>query len=183
RLVVERLRDSIVPDEKAGESRLVAILNRYRPLGSTASIDFPTTRPVRPTTKSHINAVVQHSGWEGRAAEILETHDAVKFYARNDHLNLVIPYVYLDVEHNYEPDFIVQLQNDVKLLLEIKGFEIHNPEQINSKHNAAKRWVMAVNNLRDEAVGRWDFLVSRDLTTLSADLNQATRPLAVAENG
>ncbi len=91
--------------------------------------------------------------------------------------------VYLDVEHNYEPDFIVQLQNDVKLLLEIKGFEIHNPEQINSKHNAAKRWVMAVNNLRDEAVGRWDFLVSRDLTTLSADLNQATRPLAVAENG
>lgn len=164
RLVVERIRDSIVPDTSAGEPPLLPILNRYRPYGSTRGVDFPTTRTVTPTVKSHINLVVQHSTWEGEAAKILDASETVQFYARNDHLGLAIKYEYLEVNHDYEPDFIVRLTNGLTLILEIKGYEVHNPEQTNAKHNAARRWVLAVNNLGD--FGQWGFLVCREVEKL-----------------
>jgi len=66
--------------------------------------------------------------------------------------------------HSYEPDFLVQLINDVTLILEIKGFEVHNPEQTHAKHNSARKWVTAVNNLSD--FGKWDFMVCRDVELL-----------------
>jgi type III restriction enzyme len=164
RRVVERLRDSIEADQTAGEPPLLPILNRYRPIGDTSSVDFVTTRAVTLANRSHINQVVQHSDWEALAAQILDGCDSVKFFARNDHLGLVIPYEYLGVDHSYEPDFLVRLANDVTLILEIKGYEIHNPDQINQKHTAARRWVSAVNNWAE--LGRWDFLVCRDLALL-----------------
>ena len=46
--------------------------NRYRPVGSTAGVDFTTTRPVAPAAKSHINSVVLHSDWEAEAARLLD---------------------------------------------------------------------------------------------------------------
>jgi len=168
RLVVGRLRDSIEADQTAGEPPLLPILNRYRPIGDTSSVDFVTTRSVTPVNRSHINQVVQHSDWEAQAAQILDGCDSVKFFARNDHLGLVVPYEYLGVDHSYEPDFLVRLANDVTVLLEIKGYEIHNPDQINQKHTAARRWVSAVNNWAE--LGRWDFLVCRQLDRLSQNL-------------
>lgn len=164
RLVVERIRDAVFPDDSAGEAPILPILNRYRPTGSTSNVDFPTTRPVTPVTKSHINLVVQHSNWEPEAAQLLEASDIVQCFARNDHLGLLIPYEYLHVDHTYEPDFIVRLVNDVHVILEIKGYEFDNEEQNNQKHNAAKKWCTAVNNLGD--FGRWEFLVCRDLDLL-----------------
>jgi type III restriction enzyme len=163
-LIVERLRENIHPDDSAGEPPLLPILNRYRPYGSTGGVDFPTTRPITTTTKSHINSVVLHSTWEADAAKLLDASDLVKCYARNDHMGLVIPYEYLGVDHSYEPDFLVQLINDVTLILEIKGYEVHNPEQTHAKHNSARKWVTAVNNLSD--FGKWDFMVCRDVGLL-----------------
>jgi type III restriction enzyme len=167
-LAVERLRTAILPDDTAGEPPLLPILNHYRPVGSTAGVDFVTTRKTIPSVKSHINAVVLHSGWEGDAATLLDSFDFVKWYARNDHLGLVIRYEYLGVDHSYEPDFVVRLANDFLLLLEIKGYEVHDRERTNAKHEAAKKWVQAVNNLGD--FGRWDFLVCRDLDLLAGAL-------------
>jgi type III restriction enzyme len=164
RLVVERVRDAIHPDDSVGEPPLLPVLNRYRPAGTTSGVDFITTRPVAPAAKSHVNGVVLHSGWEAEAARLLDSSDLVKCYARNDHLGLVIPYEFMGGSHDYEPDFIVRLANGLNLLLEIKGYEVHNPEQTNSKHNAARRWVKAVNNLGE--FGRWDFLVCRELDQL-----------------
>ena len=46
--------------------------------------------------------------WETAAAFRLEQSPAVTCYARNDHLGLAIPYEYQGVDHNYEPDFLVQ---------------------------------------------------------------------------
>ena len=163
-LIVERLRDAIYPDDSAGEPPLLPILNRYRPTGSTSGVDFVTTRPTSPSTKSHINSVVQHSTWEADAAKLLDSCDLVSFYARNDHLGLTIKYEYVGVDHDYTPDFIVRMSSGLTVLLEIKGYEVHNPEQVNSKHEAAKKWVRAVNNLGD--FGKWDFLVCRDLSEL-----------------
>jgi type III restriction enzyme len=169
-LVVERVRTAIVPDTSAGEPPLLPILDRYRPYGSTATVDFTTTRPVCSAEKSHINLVAQHSDWEGQTAKILDASPAVRFHARNEQLGLAIPYEYLEVDHDYEPDFLVRLTNEVTLLLEIKGYEVFNPERTAAKHNAARRWVLAVNNLKD--FGNWGFLVCRDLADLPRMLQQ-----------
>jgi len=76
----------------------------------------------------------------------------------------------IGVDHSYEPDFIVKLANDLMLLLEIKGFEVHEQEKTNAKHQAAQRWVTAVNNLAD--FGKWDFLVCRDVECLLEKLGE-----------
>jgi type III restriction enzyme len=170
KIVVERMRDAIHPDDSQGEPPLLPILNRYRPVGSTSGVDFITTRGTIPSTKSHINSVVLHSGWEADAAKVLDSTDLVKWYARNDHLGLVIPYEYLGVEHSYEPDFIVKLMNDLLLLLEIKGYEGHEQEKTNAKHQAAQRWVTAVNNLKD--FDKWEFLVCRDVELLLGKIGE-----------
>jgi type III restriction enzyme len=168
RLAVERVRDAIHPDDSQGEPPLLPILNRYRPVGSTSGVDFISTRTAVKAEKSHINSVVLHSGWEADAARLLDACDLVRWHARNDHLGLVIPYEFMGVGHDYEPDFLVRLVNDLTLLLEIKGYEVHNAEQTNSKHNAARRWVRAVNNLGD--FGKWDFLVCSDVDRLLTSL-------------
>lgn len=162
--VVQLIRDAIRPDSAAGEPPLLPILNRYRPVSSTALVEFTTTRQVTPATKSHINLVVQHSTWEGLAAKKLDECDFVKFHARNDHLGLAIPYEFDGAEHAYQPDFVVRLVNDLSLLLEIKGFEHHDQGQLGAKNNAARKWAHAVNNLGD--FGRWDFLICHDLDDL-----------------
>jgi type III restriction enzyme len=53
--IVERLRDAIVPDDAAGESPLLPVLNRYKPIGTTSEVDFTTSRAAIATRKSQIN--------------------------------------------------------------------------------------------------------------------------------
>jgi len=123
RRIVERLRDGIVPDDAEGEAPLQPILNRYKPVGTTAEVDFKTTRPCHATMRSHIDQIVlDNLAWEASAAFRLEASGAVSFYARNDHLGLTIPYEYMGVDHACEPDFLVRLVNGTTVVLEIKGF-------------------------------------------------------------
>ena len=151
--MVERLRDGILPDESEGEPPLMPILNRYKPIGTTTDVDFKTTRPCHATFKSHIDQVVMDNvSWEASASFRLESSEAVSFFARNDHLGVLIPYEYMDIDHSYEPDFLVRLANGVTAVLEIKGFE---DDQDKAKHTAAKRWVTAVNNWGQ--LGSWVF--------------------------
>ena len=144
--MVERLRDAIVPDESEGEAPLMPIMNRYKPIGTTAEVDFKTTRACHATMKSHIDQVVLDTlTWESSAGFRLESSDAVQFYARNDHMGLTIPYEYMGIDHAYEPDFLVRLSNGVTVVLEIKGFE---DDQTKAKHTAADRWVDCKYNRR-----------------------------------
>lgn len=162
------LCDAIVPDDAEGEPPLLPVLNRYKPFGTTAEVDFKTTRPCRGTQKSHINQVVMDTHtWEASATFHLESSDAVACYARNDHLGLMIPYEFQGVDHHYEPDFIVRLTNGVNVILEVKGFE---DAQTTAKHHAARRWVAAVNNAREH--GEWSFHVCRDPQVLGRELRQ-----------
>jgi type III restriction enzyme len=169
--LVERLRDGIVPDDTEGEAPLMPIINRYKPIGSTAEVDFKTTRPCHTTMKSHIDQVVlDNMFWEASAAFRLESSDAVLFYARNDHLGLTIPYEYMDIDHSYEPDFLVRLKNEVTVIVEVKGFE---DDQTKAKHTAARRWVEAVNNWGQ--LGRWTFHVCRNPQLLDKELAYLNR--------
>jgi len=108
--IVERLQDGIVPDESEGEAPLMPITNRYEPIGTTAEVDFKTTRACHATMKSHIDpVVVDNLVRESSAGLRLEASDAVRFYARNHYMSLTLPYEYMGIDHAYEPDFLVRL--------------------------------------------------------------------------
>lgn len=163
--IVERMRDGIQPDDDGGEPPLMPVLYRYEPVSSSAKVEFMTKRPCFATRRSHVNQVVADTQtWESSAAFRLEQSRDVKFYVRNDHLGLMIPYEYQGVDHKYEPDYIVRLSNDVSLILEIKGYEDNRTK---AKHSAAKRWIAAVNNWAQ--LGRWDFHVCRNPQLLAKE--------------
>ena len=167
--IIERLLARIEPDDESGEMPLMPILNRYKPIGSTAEVEFKTTRPCFATAMSHINQVVADTQqWEQTAAFRLEMavkHGLALFYAKNDHLDLLIPYEYFGVEHNYIPDYLVRMANGVTLLLEIKGQE---DNQDKAKHDSARRWISAVNNWGK--LGTWDIHVCRNPQMLEREL-------------
>jgi type III restriction enzyme len=149
------LLDAIQPDDKKGELPLMPRLNRYKPIGTTAHVHFKTVKPVQATHKSHLNYVACDTGsWEQAAMFQLEASGHVRCYARNDRLEFNIPYEFYDFPLVYEPDFLVRLTNGVTLVLEVKG-QPH--EETEAKHQAAKRWVRAVNNWGK--LGKWEFLV------------------------
>ncbi|XVJ59533.1 MAG: DEAD/DEAH box helicase family protein [Tepidisphaera sp.] len=149
--------DAIEPDEAEGEPPLMPIPNRYKAEGTSGDVDFWTKRPVRPTNRSHVNQVVLDSVWEASTEFWLEASEDVDCYVRNDHLGLVIPYEFQGLEHSYTPDFIVRLKSGVHVLLETKG---RSDAQVSAKHQAAQRWVSAVNNAGKH--GRWAFRACYD---------------------
>jgi type III restriction enzyme len=166
---VERLCDAIEPNDEEGEPPLLPVLNRYKPIGTSAEVDFKTVRPCHGTQQSHINQVVLDTDtWESTAAFRMEEaamEGVVAFYARNDHMGLTIPYEYQGVNHGYEPDFLVRLSNGVTVVVETKGYE---DDQTKAKHTAAKRWLSAVNNWGQ--LGRWAFHVCREPQQLGREL-------------
>jgi type III restriction enzyme len=170
RRMKERLLDAIVPNEVEGEMPLLPIMNRYKPIGSTASVDFTTKRNVHTTQRSHVSAVVLDSTWEQTAAFHLEQQkDHVICYVRNDRPFLLMPYEYEGVARQYEPDYIVKLTNGKTLILEMKGEE---DDQDKQKHQAAQRWITAVNNWG--RLGTWEFVICHDpplLPKMLADID------------
>ena len=174
--IVDRLMTAIRPDKAQGEVSLTPILNRYKPIGSSADVNFLTKRPCQGTHRSQVNLVVLDTNtWERSACFYLEASDVVKYYVRNDHLGLSIPYQHQGVPHNYEPDFIVRLNDDTNVLLETKGYK----RQLESlKSEAARRWVSAVNNWNrerlgdEEQQGKWVFHVCEDPQRLDGELKR-----------
>jgi len=76
------------------------------------------------------------------------------------------------VRHEYRPDYLIRWRcedaNEVKVILEVKGFET---EQDRQKEAAAKRWVRAVNHHGE--FGRWAFVVCHDPGTVVKQLRQS----------
>jgi len=170
--IVDRLSAAIEPDEEAGEKPLLPVIEHFRPIGSTRDVMFRTNRPAVGTTKSHISHVVLDTEkWEHSVAYRLERIDEVVSYARNDHLDFVIPYNWQGVDHEYRPDFLVRFktkQGEVKVILEVKGLE---SEQDRQKKLAAERWVKAVN--RQGEFGRWAYCVCRNPARVKDDILEA----------
>ena len=79
-----------------------------------------------------------------------------------------MPYEFYGQPRVYEPDFIVRLRSGLQVMLEVKGQP--HPET-EAKHEAAKRWVAAVNHWGQ--LGRWYFDVCWDPQKLAGKL----RPL------
>ena len=83
-------------------------------------------------------------------------------------------YKWQGLRHEYRPDYLVRLRGndgrELKLILEIKGFET---EQDRQKEAAAQRWVRAVNHHGE--FGKWQFMVCHDPTTIKLSLRALTQ--------
>ena len=154
--------------------KIKAILNFYNPQGSTRYVFGATTKPVYPTTKSHVNVVVADTAsWEQIAAKTLEELPQVVCYVKNHFLDFKIPYIDGSTEHNYMPDFIAVVKTqdgrEVKLIIEISGFsgDLNGHKDIKRKYTC-DFWIPAANNLGE--YGTWDFIEISDINNIKSTL-------------
>ncbi len=145
----------------SGEKRLMPILRPYDPQGSTSEIDFTTTRTVYTTAKSHLNYVVEDSGWESKVGETLDHMDEVISYFKNPG-TLRIPYTYEGAQGQYVPDFVVRINdgNDLPLNLVIEVTGERKKDKVAKVDTASTFWAPAVNN--HGGLGRWGFVEITD---------------------
>lgn len=171
--IVSQLLDAIEPDVEQGESALLPRIERHRPIGSTAQVQFRTTKKTKQTEKSHISHVVLDSNWEGGAQHHLEQCRRVKAYAKNDRLDFEILYEWEGATHKYIPDYLIRIvdehEREANLILEIKGLET---QQDKAKRAAADKWKRAVNNLPDRPYGTWDYVVCKNPNQLRTTLDE-----------
>jgi type III restriction enzyme len=158
-MAAERIKAAITLT-LVGENPVKAIIDAYNPTGSTAYVNFTTSKPLRWRTdprRSHVNWVVCDSDWEAEFCRVAELHPRVRAYVKNQNLGLEVPYVLGSVQRRYIPDFIVQVddgrEDPLNLIVEIKGFR---GEDAKEKANTMRSyWVPGVNNLG--RYGRWAF--------------------------
>jgi type III restriction enzyme len=123
---------------------------------STRYVEFYTGRQPWPAQKCHLNAIVADTKtWEQAAATALDAHIRVKRWVKNDHLGFVVPYRKDGLRRKYLPDFLVELTDGRRLIVEVKG-ELGDAE---IKAAAAYRWCEAVNN--DGRYGAWSYRMVR----------------------
>lgn len=59
-------------------------------------------------------------------------------------------------------------ENQLHVILEIKGYQFRAPDVVNAKNTAARKWVSAVDNLGD--FGKWDFHICKEPAQLVGQL-------------
>jgi type III restriction enzyme len=175
--VVEALIGAIKPDTSGGESPELPRYETRRGPGSTAEVDFWTSRDVREVVRSHLNYVAADTAkWEQSAAYVLDTHPLVEAFVKNAGLGFAIPYLHNGQIHDYVPDFIVRLQTQPRrhLILETKGFDPLEEVKI----AAARRWVAAVS--ADATYGQWTYAVAKRVTDVAGMVAETERASAVS---
>jgi type III restriction enzyme len=88
---IERLKEELHPDTSEGEAPAVPRYEKGRGAGSTADVDFWTSKKVKEIERSHLNYVVQDSKCEQSAAYHLDTHPLVAAFVKNQGLGFAIP--------------------------------------------------------------------------------------------
>jgi len=170
--LVERLLEAIRPDTSLGEAPEVPRYEANREPGSTAEVDFWTSRDVRDVTHSHLNYVVADTErWEQSAAYYIDRHPSVAAFVKNSGLGFAIPYLHNGQMHDYIPDFLIRLKTETPfhVIFETKGYD--PLEEV--KKAAAQRWVAAVN--ADGTYGRWAYALTKKVTEVNELLEGALR--------
>jgi type III restriction enzyme len=168
--VIERLLEAIQPDTAQGEAPEVPRYESGRGPGSTAEVDFWTSKEVREVVKSHVNFIVADTQvWEQSAAYAIDTHSQVEAFVKNAGLGFTIPYLHNGQPHDYVPDFIIRLKSDplLLLILETKGYD----ELADIKAQAAQRWVKAVN--LDGRFGTWLYALAKHPGEVASKIDEA----------
>ena len=168
--LVEILLEALRPDTSEGEAPEVPRYESTRGPGSTADVDYWTSREPVEIVRSHVNYVVPDTKrWEQSAAYYIDKHNAVHSFVKNAGLGFAVPYLYNGQMHDYMPDFIIRLNGDasVHIILETKGYD---PLE-DVKRAAAERWVTAVN--AEGSYGRWAYRIAKKTTEVSGIITAA----------
>ena len=150
------------------------VLDPYNPMGSTAHVNFTTSRKTRwPTDprRCHVNWVIYDSSWEKEFCRVAESHPWVKAYVKNHSLGFEVPYRFGSQARIYIPDFIVLVDDGhgdedlLRLIVEIKGYRGEDAKD--KKTTMDTYWVPGVNN--HGGYGRWAFAELTDVYELQSD--------------
>ncbi|MCX6982816.1 MAG: DEAD/DEAH box helicase family protein [Verrucomicrobia bacterium] len=168
------------------EQRIRPILHYYNPIGSSRFVQGQTTRETYETRHSHVNLVVVDSGWEGRAAKILDDlaeEKTVETWVKNAFLDFRIPYTdKAGASRDYLPDFIVRAVTaegeKCNVIIEVTGM---TRDKVEKKWHVENRWLPAVNAIRDRhGWPRWDFLEVAGETEVADFRNLLLSKLGIA---
>lgn len=154
-----------------GERPVKAVLDPYNPTGSTAYVNFTTSKQDRRETdsrKCHVNWVILDSDWESEFCRVVESHPRVRAYVKNHGLGFEVPYRYGSEARIYRPDFIVLVddghEDPLQLVVEIKGYRREDAKE--KKSTMETYWVPGVNNLG--TYGRWAFAEFTDVYAIQS---------------
>ncbi len=174
-MAANRINDAITR-EAVGSRPILAVLDPYNPVGSTAHVNFSTSKTARwdtsgPPPKCHLNWVILDSDWEAEFCRVAEAHPRVRTYVKNHNLGFEVPYRYGSESRIYRPDFIVHVDDGhgdddlLNLIVEIKGYRREDAKE--KKSTMDTYWVPGVNNLGTH--GRWAFAEFTDVWQMQAD--------------
>ena len=168
------------------EQPVIVILDPYNPMGSTADVDFPTSKSTYDTDARfcHVNKVACDSGWEAEFCRMIESHPQARAYVKNQGLGFTAPYRDGPVARDYLPDFIVRVddghgeQDLLNLVVEVKGRRGENAKV--KKETMENYWIPGVNRLG--GYGRWAFVELRDVHSMEEDFDNAIESFVPVSN-
>ena len=170
-IACERIAAGVTRSQLSQSRPAKVILDPYNPTGSTAHVNFRTSRTSRYQTEArrcHVNWAILDSDWEGELCRVIEAHPQVAAYVKNQNLGFEVPYRVGSQPRRYLPDFIVLLDDGhgdhdlLHLVIEVKGYR---GEDAKDKKTAMETlWLPGVSQLR--TYGRWAFREFRDVYTM-----------------
>jgi type III restriction enzyme len=181
------IRNEILTAQSGHRTPAVRPMLAPSPAGSTATVDFYTTKEVCQTSqrRCHVNFVTldgpHGNTWEQTVTQLLETMPSVAAYAKNDHLGFVIPYTFHGRGRQYLPDFLVRLQpqdgddETRTLIVEVSGSRKPPGEAREKAETTRTLWLPAVNN--HGGFGRWSYCELKDPAAFRPDLEGAIAAL------
>jgi len=163
-----------------GQSHIQALLDPYNPTGSTAHVNFTTSKTERwaaSASHCHLNWLIMDSAWEAEFCRAAEAHPQVCAYVKNHNLGFEVPYLLGAEARHYRPDFILRIDDGradddlLNLVVEVKGYR---GEDAKDKRAAMEtRWLPGVNHLR--RYGRWAFAEFTDVFAMQQDFADAVQ--------
>ncbi len=175
-MACERITAGITRAEQ-GKRPIKAVLDPYNPTGTTAHVNFNTSKTSRWETdarRCHLNWVILDSDWEGEFCRVAEAHPKVRAYVKNHNLGLEVPYRYGSETRTYLPDFVVLVddghgeEDPLHLIVEIKGYRREDAKE--KKSTMETYWVPGVNNLKQ--YGRWAFAEFTEVYQIESDFQK-----------
>ncbi len=169
----ERITTAIVRGT-AGKTHITVVTDAYNPIGSTAHVNFNTSKADRWQTdarRCQVNWVVLDSDWEAELCRVVEGHPRVRRYVKNHGLGFEVPYQCGSEQRKYRPDFIVLVEDGhgdddlLRLVVEIKGYRREDAKD--KKATMENYWVPGVNHAGK--YGRWAFAEFGAVYEIEAD--------------
>ena len=177
--VVDHIARGINPQLNTSEF-VRPVFNYYNPFSSTKYVNGNTVKDVYWSVKSHVNAVVMDSDWEGVCAKTLDELECVECYVKNQFLGFAIPYVKDGKDRQYFPDFIARVIGSdgvpKLLIIEVTGM---NKDKAEKRHYVQNRWLPAVNALKDKhGYPGWHFVeIANDIRDIRNQLTAKIQQL------